>query len=169
MADLLDISRVITGKIRIDAAQVDLGTLINLVLEDARFSLEAKRLLIHVDLSSEATILRGDAERLRQVVWNLLLNAIKFTPKGGEIWITLRRVESDLELVVRDTGIGIAPELMPYIFENFRQSDSKTTRVYGGLGIGLSIAKHLVELHGGSIDARSEGVGQGASFAVRLR
>jgi signal transduction histidine kinase/ActR/RegA family two-component response regulator len=168
VADLLDISRVITGKIRIDAAQVDLGNLINLVAEDARFSLEAKRLELHVDFSGEATVMRGDAERLRQVVWNLLLNAIKFTPKGGEIWMTLRRVESDLEFVVRDSGMGIAPEVLPYIFDNFRQSDSKTTRTHGGLGIGLSIAKHLVDLHGGSIEARSDGLGKGASFAVRL-
>jgi signal transduction histidine kinase/ActR/RegA family two-component response regulator len=168
VADLLDISRVITGKIRIDPAQVDLANLLNLVVEDARFALEAKRLELHVDFTGEATVMRGDAERLRQVVWNLLLNAVKFTPKGGDIWLTLRRVDSDLELVVRDSGMGIAPEVLPYIFENFRQSDSKTTRAHGGLGIGLSIAKHLVDLHGGSIGARSDGLGQGASFTVRL-
>jgi signal transduction histidine kinase/ActR/RegA family two-component response regulator len=168
VADLLDISRVITGKIRIDPAQVDLGNLIDLVVEDARFSLAAKRLDLHVDLAGAATVMRGDAERLRQVVWNLLLNAVKFTPKDGEIWITLRRVDSDLELVVQDSGMGIVPELLPYIFDNFRQSDSKTTRAHGGLGIGLSIAKHLVELHGGSIEARSDGAGRGATFIVRL-
>jgi signal transduction histidine kinase len=98
----------------------------------------------------------------------LLINAIKFTPKGGEIWVALRRVDSDLELVVRDSGVGIASEILPYVFDNFRQSDSKTTRAHGGLGIGLSIAKHLIELHGGSVQARSDGVGQGASFIVRL-
>jgi len=168
VADLLDISRVITGKIRIDPAQVDIGNLVNLVLADARFALEAKRLELHVDMAEGATVLRGDSERLRQVVWNLLLNAIKFTPKGGHVWVSLRRVESDLELVIRDTGMGISAEIMPYIFENFRQHDSKTTRAHGGLGLGLSIAKHLVDLHGGSIDARSEGVGRGATFIVRL-
>ena len=168
VADLLDISRVITGKIRIEPAQVDLGNLVSLVLADARFALEAKRLELQLDLGEGATVMRGDGERLRQVFWNLLLNAIKFTPKGGKIWVTLDRIESDLVLVVRDNGMGIAAEVMPYIFENFRQHDSKTTRAHGGLGIGLSIAKHLVDLHGGSIEAQSEGPGRGASFSVRL-
>ena len=168
VADLLDISRVITGRIRIEPAQLDLGNLINLVLEDARFALEAKRLELHVDFATTPSVMRGDGERLRQVVWNLLLNAIKFTPKGGKIWVSLRRVESDLELVIRDTGIGISGEMMPHIFENFRQHDSKTTRSHGGLGIGLSIAKHLIDLHGGVIEAQSDGSGQGATFAVRL-
>ena len=168
VADLLDISRAITGKIRIEPAQVDFGNLINLVLEDARFALEAKRLELHVDCANVASVMRGDGERLRQVVWNLLLNAIKFTPKGGQVWVSLRRIESDLELVIRDSGMGISADVMPYIFENFRQYDSKTTRAHGGLGIGLSIAKHLIDLHGGGIEARSDGPGQGASFIVRL-
>ena len=168
VADLLDISRVITGKIRIEPAQVDLGNVINLVLADARVALEAKRLELRVDVADGATVMRGDGERLRQVFWNLLLNAIKFTPKGGKIWVSLRRVESDLELVIADNGMGISAEVMPYIFESFRQYDSKTTRAHSGLGIGLSIAKHLVDLHGGSIDARSDGPGRGASFSVRL-
>jgi signal transduction histidine kinase/ActR/RegA family two-component response regulator len=168
VSDLLDISRVITGKIRIEPSQVDLGNLINLVLEDSRFALEAKRLELHVDFANVPTVMRGDAERLRQVVWNLLLNAIKFTPKGGHVWVSLRRVESDLELVIRDTGMGITSEVMPYIFDNFRQYDSKTTRAHSGLGIGLSIAKHLIDLHGGSIEARSDGTDRGAAFIVRL-
>jgi len=168
VADLLDISRVITGKIRIEPAQVDLVNVIHLVLADARFALEAKRLELQVDPGDDPTVMRGDGERLRQVFWNLLLNSIKFTPKGGKIWVKLRRVESDLELLIRDTGMGISPEVMPHIFEHFRQHDSKTTRTHGGLGIGLSIAKHLVDLHGGSIEAYSGGAGQGASFSVRL-
>ena len=168
VADLLDISRVITGNIRIDPAQVDLANVVSLVSADARLALEAKRLELQVDLGDDATVLRGDGERLRQAFWNLLLNAIKFTPKSGKIWVTLRRVDSDLELVIRDTGMGISPEVMPFIFEHFRQHDSKTTRAHGGLGIGLSIAKHLIDLHGGSIEARSEGTGRGASFIVRL-
>lgn len=168
VGDLLDISRAITGSIRLDPAQVDLGNVINLVLEDARFALEAKRLRLRTDISTEGTVMRGDAERLRQVTWNLLLNAVKFTPKGGDISIRLRRVESDLELTVSDTGIGIAIELLPHVFDSFRQSDSRTTRTHGGLGIGLSIVKHLVDLHAGSIEAHSEGSGKGASFIVRL-
>ena len=168
VADLLDISRVITGRIRLEPAQVDLGNLVNLILADARFALEAKRLEVQVDFTNAPTVMRGDSERLRQVVWNLLLNAIKFTPKDGKIWVGLRRVETDLELVIRDTGMGIKPEDLPYIFENFRQHDSKTTRAHGGLGIGLSISKHLIDLHGGSLEAHSEGEGRGASFIVRL-
>jgi signal transduction histidine kinase/ActR/RegA family two-component response regulator len=168
VGDLLDISRVMTGKLRLDPAQVDLGHLVNLVLEDARFVLEAKRLRLEAMLPDGAAIMRGDAERLKQVVWNLLLNAIKFTPKEGQIEVELRYVESDLELKVRDTGIGIAPEFLPHVFDTFRQSDSRSTRSHGGLGVGLSIVKHLVELHGGSIEAHSAGSGKGAEFVVRL-
>jgi len=109
--------------------------------------------------------MRGDGDRLKQIIWNLLLNAIKFTHKGGQIHVSLLRVDSDLELVFADNGAGIASEVLPYIFETFRQSDSRTTRVHGGLGIGLSITKHLVDLHGGSVEAHSEGLGKGASFS----
>jgi signal transduction histidine kinase/CheY-like chemotaxis protein len=168
VADLLDISRVMTGKIRLDPAQVDVGQLVSLVLEDARFVLEAKRLELEAVLPPGAAIMRGDAERLKQIVWNLLLNAVKFTPKGGRVRVELRHIDSDLELKVRDTGIGIAPEFLPHVFDTFRQSDSKSTRKHGGLGVGLSIVKHLVELHGGAIEARSAGSGQGAEFTVRL-
>jgi signal transduction histidine kinase/ActR/RegA family two-component response regulator len=168
VADLLDISRAITGSIRLDPAQVDLGNVIRLVTEDARFALDTKRLVLRMNISPDGTVMRGDGERLRQVVWNLLLNAIKFTPKGGEISITLRRIESDLELSVSDTGVGIAADFLPHVFDSFRQSDSRTTRMHGGLGIGLSIVKHLVELHAGSIEAHSEGPQRGASFVVRL-
>ncbi|HKP57884.1 MAG TPA: ATP-binding protein [Polyangiales bacterium] len=167
VADLLDISRVLTGKVRLDPAQVDLGGLITLVLEDARLALEAKRLQLTTNIG-DATVMRGDADRLKQIIWNLLLNAIKFTRKGGEIHVSLRRVDSDLELVVTDNGVGIAADVLPYIFETFRQSDSRTTRAHGGLGIGLSITKHLVDLHGGSVEVRSEGLGRGASFIVLL-
>jgi signal transduction histidine kinase/ActR/RegA family two-component response regulator len=166
--DLLDISRVMTGKIRLEPAQVDVGNLVSLVLEDARFALEAKRLTLEAVLPDRAAIIRADAERLKQIVWNLLLNAIKFTPKGGQIAVELRYVESDLELRVRDTGIGIEPAFLDHVFDTFRQSDSKSTRSHGGLGVGLSIAKHLVELHGGSIEAHSEGRGKGAELVVTL-
>jgi len=168
VADLLDISRAITGNIRLDPAQVDLGNVINLVIEDARFALEAKRLQLRAAVPPDGTLMRGDGERLKQVVWNLLLNAIKFTPKGGEIAISLSRIESDLELTVDDNGVGIAAEFLPHVFDSFRQFDSRTTRAHGGLGIGLSIVKHIVDLHAGSIRAHSEGLGKGASFVVRL-
>jgi CheY-like chemotaxis protein/anti-sigma regulatory factor (Ser/Thr protein kinase) len=157
-----------TGKIRLEPAQVDVGNLVSLVLADARFALDAKRLTLEAVLPERAAIIRADAERLKQIVWNLLLNAIKFTPKGGQIAVELRYVESDLELRVRDTGIGIEPAFLDHVFDTFRQSDSKSTRSHGGLGVGLSIAKHLVELHGGSIEARSEGPGKGAELVVTL-
>jgi CheY-like chemotaxis protein len=168
VADLLDISRVSTGKIRIEPAEVEFGSLVSQVLADARLALEAKRLELFVTLTPDSTVLRGDAERLKQVVWNLLLNAVKFTPKAGKIWVNLQRLESDLELTVRDTGVGLSADFVPYVFDAFRQSDSKTTRTHSGLGLGLSITKHLVDLHGGSIEALSDGVGKGACFLVRL-
>jgi signal transduction histidine kinase/ActR/RegA family two-component response regulator len=168
VADLLDISRVISGKIRINPSQVDLANVVDIALEDARLALETKRLRVHVDLDREKAVMRGDADRLQQIVWNLLTNALKFTPKGGEIWITLRRVDSDLELEVRDNGIGIEPEFLPHVFESFRHGNSSTTRTHRGLGIGLSITKHLVDLHGGSIALKSGGIGRGTSATVRL-
>lgn len=168
VADLLDISRAITGKIRIHPAQVDLSNIIDIALEDARLALDAKRITVHTALDREGALMRGDGDRLQQVVWNLLTNAIKFTPKGGEVFIELVRLESDLQLMVRDTGVGITPEFLPHVFESFRQSDSSASRVHGGLGVGLSITKHLVDLHGGSIEVQSEGPGRGATFVVRL-
>ncbi|MEY4578586.1 MAG: hypothetical protein RL701_3289, partial [Pseudomonadota bacterium] len=168
VADLLDISRVLTGKVRLEPTQLDLGSLLALVIEDARLALEAKRLQLQTSFPDDSTVMRGDAERLKQIIWNLLLNAIKFTPKGGHIQVTLRRVESDLELTFTDSGVGIAPEFLPYLFDSFSQFDSKITRRHGGLGIGLSITKHLVDLHGGVVEARSDGLGHGASFTVRL-
>jgi CheY-like chemotaxis protein/two-component sensor histidine kinase len=168
VADLLDISRVITGTIRINPSQVDFSNIVDIAVEDARMSLEAKRITLQVDMDREHALVRGDGDRLQQIVWNLLTNAVKFTAKDGAIRITLRRVESDLELVIVDNGIGITADFLPHVFETFRQSDSTATRSYGGLGIGLSITKHLVELHGGTIEAISDGIGSGASFVVRL-
>jgi signal transduction histidine kinase/CheY-like chemotaxis protein len=168
VADLLDISRIITGKIRINPSQVDVGTLVELAIEGVLPAAEAKRIRIDSDVQRDGMLLRGDNDRLQQVVWNLLANAIKFTPKGGVVVVSLHRVESDLELVVKDSGVGIGADFLPHVFEAFRQSDSSATRAHGGLGIGLSIAKHIVELHGGNIRAESEGQGRGATFFVRL-
>ncbi len=168
VADLLDISRIISGKMRVTLSQVDLANTVEMALEGIRPAVEAKRITLKVDLEAGDTVMRGDGERLQQVVWNLVTNAVKFTPKGGTVSVVLRRVESDFELVVEDSGEGISPAFLPQVFDSFRQSDTTTARVHGGLGIGLSIAKHLVELHGGVIDARSAGLGHGATFVVRL-
>lgn len=167
VTDLLDISRVITGKLRINPAQVDLANVVEMAVESVRPAAEAKRITLEVDSPSGALV-RGDGDRLQQVVWNLLANAVKFTPKQGTVGVRIRKIESDIEITVEDTGQGIPPSFLPHVFESFRQLDSSASRPYGGLGIGLSIAKHLVELHGGSITARSEGAGRGACFMVRL-
>ena len=168
VADLLDISRVITGKIRINPSQVDLANVVDMAVEGVRPAADAKRIDIEATLERGSTLMRGDGDRLQQVVWNLLANSVKFTPKGGKVCIRLRRVESHLEIVVRDNGEGIAGAFLPHVFDSFRQSDTTSSRPHGGLGIGLSICKHLVELHGGVIEARSPGSGQGATFVVRL-
>ncbi len=168
VADLLDVSRAITGKIRINPAQVHLANLVDLSIEGVRHAIEAKRLELELDLDRANASMRGDADRLQQVVWNLLTNAVKFTPRNGKVSVRLRRVGADLELEVSDTGEGISPAFLPHVFESFRQSEAGTSRAHGGLGIGLTIAKHIVELHGGSIEARSPGTGQGATFAIRL-
>jgi signal transduction histidine kinase/CheY-like chemotaxis protein len=168
VADLLDISRIITGQIRINPSQVDLSNIVDMGAEGVRPAADAKGILIEIDIDRASTLMRGDGDRLQQVVWNLLVNAVKFTPKNGIVKVRVRRVESDLELTVEDNGAGIAPEFLPHVFESFRQSDGGASRPHGGLGIGLSIAKHIVELHGGTIEAESRGVGYGAVFHVRL-
>ncbi len=168
VADLLDISRIITGTIRINPSQVDVGSVLDLVIEGMRPAIDAKRLTFETEIDRDGAVLRGDGARLQQVMWNLLSNAVKFTPKGGSVRVEVRRVESDLEVVVSDDGEGIPAEFLPHVFESFRQSDTSATRPHSGLGIGLSIAKHLVELHGGTISALSEGAGKGAAFTVRL-
>ena len=168
VADLLDISRVITGKIRINPSQVDLADVVDMAIEGVRPAADAKSIAIDAEVERASSVMRGDGDRLQQVVWNLLANAVKFTPKKGKVAVRLRRVESDLELVVRDNGEGIVGSFLPHVFDSFRQSDTSASRTHGGLGIGLSIAKHIVELHGGAIEARSEGGGRGATFVVRL-
>jgi signal transduction histidine kinase/CheY-like chemotaxis protein len=141
---------------------------VELAIEGIRPAAEAKHIGLTSDLATDLGTIRGDGDRLQQVTWNLLTNAVKFTPKGGAIRIALRRAESHIELIVEDTGVGIAPEFLPNVFERFRQADEGTTRRHMGLGLGLSIAKHLVELHGGSIASQSAGIGRGAIFTVKL-
>ncbi len=166
--DLLDISRFVTGKIRINPAQLDLSNVVDMAIEGVRPAADAKRIQIDVDLDRGDGVMRGDGDRLQQVMWNLLANATKFTPKNGSVSVRLRRVESELEVTVADNGKGIEATFLPHVFESFRQSDTSLSRSHGGFGIGLSIAKHIVELHGGSIEARSPGLGRGSTFIVHL-
>jgi signal transduction histidine kinase/CheY-like chemotaxis protein len=167
VSDLLDISRIMTGKIRLNPAQMDLANLVDMTIEGVRPAAQAKRIQIDAELERN-TVLRADPDRLQQVIWNLLVNAVKFTPKGGRVRVSVRRKDSDLEIEVHDNGEGIPGSFLPHLFESFRQSDSGAARPHGGLGIGLSISRHLVELHGGSIEASSGGPGQGSTFRVRL-
>ncbi|MBD1834448.1 PAS domain-containing protein [Cyanobacteria bacterium FACHB-472] len=164
--DMLDISRITSGKLHLNTRLLDLVSLVGVAIESVQFSAEAKSIQIVSQLTS-ATIV-GDVERLQQVLWNVLVNAIKFTPSGGRVEITLVPVQTHAEIRVSDTGQGIEAELLPYIFERFRQGDSSTTKGKQGLGLGLSIVRHIVELHGGTVRAESPGVGQGSTITVRL-
>jgi len=168
VSDLLDMSRIISGKIHLEVQLISLHEVINNAIESVRASADAKKIRIRTLLDSSVGFVRGDPNRLQQILWNLLSNALKFTPVGGRVQVILERVNSHVELVVEDTGIGIAPEFLPYVFERFRQADAAMTRRHGGLGIGLSIVKTLVELHGGSVRVKSAGANQGASFAIAL-
>jgi PAS domain S-box-containing protein len=166
--DLLDVSRIITGKLRLEVTSVELVDVVATAIEAVRPASEAKGLHLHPILDTDIGPLVGDVQRLQQVVWNLLSNAVKFTPKGGHIHIILRRAGSSAELQVRDSGQGISPDFLPHVFERFQQEEGGTSRKHGGLGLGLSIVRHLVELHGGTIEAFSDGEGHGALFTVRL-
>jgi len=166
--DLLDVSRVVSGKMRLDIRPVDLRTVIEGALDAVRPAAEAKAIRLQSVLDPRAAPITGDSGRLQQVIWNLLMNAVKFTPKGGRVQVRLQRVNSHVEIIVSDTGPGIAPDVLPFIFERFTQADSSSTRAHSGLGLGLALVKHLVELHGGSVDAQSPGEGKGATFVVRL-
>jgi PAS domain S-box-containing protein len=166
--DLLDMSRIISGKIRLDVQHVDLASVINAAVDLLKPSADAKGVRLHRVLDSLVNPVMGDPNRLQQVVSNLLSNAIKFTPRGGNVEILLERVNSHVEVTVTDTGQGIAPEFLPHVFDRFRQADASTTRKFGGLGLGLSIVKQLVELHGGTVCAKSAGDGAGATFTVAL-
>jgi PAS domain S-box-containing protein len=166
--DLLDVSRIVTGKLRIDVRPVDPNTFIETAVEAVRPAAEAKGVRLQKVLDTGAVTVSGDPVRLQQVVWNLLANAIKFTPRGGRVQVRLERVNSHVEISVGDTGTGISPEFLPHVFDRFRQADQKTTRQHGGMGLGLAIVRHLVELHGGSVKAESGGEGQGSTFTVLL-
>ena len=166
--DLLDMSRIISGKVRLDVQAVDVASVVQEAVATAQPSAEAKGIRLQVVLDHDCGQISGDPGRLQQVFWNLLSNAVKFTPRGGRVRVSVERVGAQVEVGVSDTGEGIGPEFLPHVFDRFRQADASTTRRHGGLGLGLSIVKQLVELHGGSIRAASAGVGQGATFTVSL-
>jgi two-component system, chemotaxis family, CheB/CheR fusion protein len=164
--DILDISRIATGKLHLNPQPLDLGVVINKVVESVQVAADTKSIQLVSQLAT--TNILGDTQRLQQVLWNLLFNAIKFTPAGGQVKITLAAVKNNAEMRVSDTGLGIAPELLPYVFDRFRQGDYNTTTTFQGLGLGLSIVRHIVELHGGTIRAESPGAGQGTTLTVQL-
>ena len=166
--DLLDMSRITAGQMRLDIQTLQPAPIIQAAIETVRPSAEANGIRIETLLDPSAGPVSGDPNRLQQVVWNLLSNAIKFTPKEGKVQVVLQRVSSHIEISVADTGIGIEPQFLPYVFERFRQADASTTRKYGGLGLGLSIVKHLIELHGGIVRVESAGTGLGTTFSVHL-
>jgi signal transduction histidine kinase/DNA-binding response OmpR family regulator len=166
--DVLDVSRIISGKLRLDVRPVEIGSVIHASVDVVRPAAEAKELVLNVRLAAGPTTILADPDRVQQIVWNLLSNAVRFTPSRGTIEVTTASSSGDLEIAVKDSGVGIAAEHLPHVFERFRQVDSSTTRRHGGLGLGLAIVRHLAELHGGSVRVESAGLGQGATFVVSL-
>jgi len=158
----------LSGKLSLTVAPVDLSDVITAALETVRLAAEAKSLSTQTLISPTVGLVGGDAGRLQQVVWNLLSNAVKFTPAGGQITVELSQVGTNAQIQVRDTGKGINPQFLPYVFEHFRQEDGATTRKFGGLGLGLAIARQIVEMHGGHVAVESDGDGQGATFTVQI-
>jgi len=166
--DLLDVSRITQGKLRLSLRTVDVSAVVAAAIEPMRPAALAKEIRLHLLLAKEPPIVSADPDRLQQIVWNLVSNAIKFTPRGGNVRVAVRRAGLHAEIVVADTGHGIAPDVLPHVFERFWQADGSSTRAHGGLGLGLAIVRHLVELHGGNVRVESPGEGQGATFHVQL-
>lgn len=166
--DLLDMSRIVSGKLRLDVQRIELPGIIRAAVEVMQLAADAKDVRLEVILDPIAGPITGDPNRMQQVVWNLLANAIKFTPAGGKVQVTLERTDSHVELSVSDSGLGISPEFLPFVFDKFSQAQSPTDHRKSGLGLGLAITRHLVEMHGGSIHAKSAGEGRGATFIVSL-
>lgn len=166
--DILDVSRIISGKLKLEVRPIELSTVVESAVESLLPAAEAKGIRLQRVLDSGSSMISGDPNRLQQVIWNLLSNAVKFTPKGGRVQIRLERINSHVEIIVTDTGMGIPPNILPYVFDRFRQADSATTRQHGGLGLGLAIVRHLVEMHGGTVEAESSGAGDGSTFTVKL-
>ena len=166
--DLLDISKIITGKLALDVEPLILADIVRSAIDSIRIAADAKQIRISADLAPDVPPISGDPSRLQQIFWNLLSNAVKFTEKGGRIQVTLQRDDVQAEIIVRDNGVGIRKDVLPHIFDRFRQADSSTARTYGGLGLGLAIVRHLAEMHGGTVEAKSEGEGKGAEFVLRF-
>ena len=166
--DLLDVSRIITGRMRLDICSLDLGSVIEAAVDTVRLTAVSKGINLNVQLDPKVAKVSGDGERLKQVVWNLLSNAIKFAPKGGYVKVRFMQVNQQVEISVSDNGQGIKPDFLPYVFDHFRQEEGGLSRRHGGLGLGLSIVRHIVELHGGSVSASSDGLNKGATFTVML-
>jgi PAS domain S-box-containing protein len=166
--DVLDVSRIVSGNLRMDVQPVELALVVHNAVATLQPAADAKGVALHTMLDARVGTVAGDRDRLQQVMWNLLSNAVKFTPRGGRVEVRLERPGAEVELVVSDTGAGIAREFLPHVFERFSQADSGTTRKTGGLGLGLAIARHIVEMHGGTIEAESAGANQGSTFRVRL-
>jgi len=166
--DILDVSRIIAGKLRINIRKTDLHTVARSALDAVRPAAEAKGVLLVADLQPGSAEFCGDPDRLQQVIWNLLSNAIKFTQRSGKVELRIERVQSDVRIGVADTGVGIARDALDHVFDRFWQADSSSTRSQGGLGLGLAIVRHLVEVHGGTVRAESEGENQGARFTVSM-
>jgi signal transduction histidine kinase/ActR/RegA family two-component response regulator len=166
--DILDVSRVITGKLRLNIGPVDVASIINSAIDSVQLAADSKDIQLEVTLDPSARHVSGDFSRLQQVIWNLLSNAIKFTPSGGRVEVRLERAGPDVQIRVSDTGEGISPDFLPFIFDRFRQADGTSTRRHGGLGLGLAIVRHLVELHGGTVHVDSSGEGCGATFTIRF-
>ena len=168
ISDLLDVSRIISNKILLSISNVSLPSVLEAAIDGVRPEAGSKGVLVESTIEPEFPPIAGDAERLQQIIWNLLSNAIKFTPAGGRVSVQLRKLENDAEISVRDSGIGIDVQFLPHVFDRFRQANSATTRVHGGLGLGLSIVRELVQLHDGTVQVHSDGEGKGSVFTVRL-
>jgi PAS domain S-box-containing protein len=166
--DLVDVSRIVGGKLNLEVGPIELLPVINSAVEVVRPAADAKNISIEVNYDSTVGPVSGDASRLQQVIWNLLANAVKFTPKDGSVQVDFRRARSSAEIVIRDTGMGISPDFLPHVFERFRQAESPVIRSHRGVGLGLAIVRHLIELHGGTVEAESDGENRGATFTIHL-
>ena len=168
ISDILDLSRIVGAKFKLAVRPIQLSPVVAAAIETLMPAANARGITVQTNLDPSAGLVSGDTDRLRQVVWNLLSNAIKFTPKGGRVTVRVERADPNVLVVVEDTGVGISPQFLPHVFERFRQADSSNTRNHGGLGLGLAVVRHLVELHGGHVSAASPGEGEGATFTVTL-